>query len=444
MANFDSAPTSGFKPDSNSLDVAIVGAGVAGLVAARHLGEAGAQVSVFERESHVGGRVSSVRRDGFTFDRGFQVLFTAYPYARKELNYEKLDLRFFNPGAQIAREGRVTALSDPLRDFSSLLPTLLNTDVTLRDKIRVLNLKRELVGTEPRRIFQGDDKTIREYLEERGFSGRFIRNFAEPFYGGITLDRSLSTSKKVFEFTFRMMSQGSIAVPSQGMGSISEQLASKARGAGAGIELNSEVESISTDGESVTLDLDNESVTADAVVVATDPKQASELTGIESIPTDANGCVTQYYEIPVDLGMGRMIILNATSKSPNHVVPLSNVAPEYAPDDTKLVSAVFLGESAFEESDEDLADRTRGSLSKWYGTDIPDLNLLHTDRIEFAQFSQPPGIFSDLPGNRTRQARVYLAGEYTEASSINAAMASGRKASRAVIDDLSTSGDDVY
>lgn len=44
--------------------VAVVGAGIAGLTAAYRLAQAGLQVTVFESESKVGGRVVAVRSDG--------------------------------------------------------------------------------------------------------------------------------------------------------------------------------------------------------------------------------------------------------------------------------------------------------------------------------------------------------------------------------------------
>ena len=55
-------------------DFVVAGGGLAGLVAARQLAREGADVTLFERESTVGGRVRSEQADGFTFDRGFQVL----------------------------------------------------------------------------------------------------------------------------------------------------------------------------------------------------------------------------------------------------------------------------------------------------------------------------------------------------------------------------------
>jgi phytoene dehydrogenase-like protein len=191
----------------------VCGAGLAGLVAARRLAAAGADVTLYEEREEVGGRVRSREYEGFTLDRGFQVLFTAYPAARRELDLDALDLQPFTPGAVIARPGERSVLSDPLRDPFSLLESLFNREVTTSDKLRTLALRQHLGTYGLDEFFSGPDASIRDYLHDWGFSDSYVENFVAPFYGGITLDRSLSTSKRVFEYTFRMLSEGRTAVP---------------------------------------------------------------------------------------------------------------------------------------------------------------------------------------------------------------------------------------
>jgi len=52
--------------------IAIVGAGISGLAAARTLHDAGHTVTIFEKSGEVGGRATTRRRDGFTYDSGAQ------------------------------------------------------------------------------------------------------------------------------------------------------------------------------------------------------------------------------------------------------------------------------------------------------------------------------------------------------------------------------------
>ena len=95
-------------------DVIVVGAGLAGLCCARELHAAGLDVLVLERGDAPGGRVRTDEVDGFLLDRGFQVLLTAYPEARRVLDYERLGLRPFESGALIRRRRRLRARRRPL------------------------------------------------------------------------------------------------------------------------------------------------------------------------------------------------------------------------------------------------------------------------------------------------------------------------------------------
>src|SRR5271166_910876 len=100
---------------SSSPDILIVGAGLAGLCCARRLAEAGVSVQIIEASDGIGGRVRTDEVEGFLLDRGFQVLLTAYPEAKKILDYEQLDLREFEPGAIVRRDGGFHTISDPIR-----------------------------------------------------------------------------------------------------------------------------------------------------------------------------------------------------------------------------------------------------------------------------------------------------------------------------------------
>jgi len=421
--------------------VAIAGGGPAGLVAARHLADAGVDVTVFEAGEAVGGRVATRRVDGYTLDRGFQVLFTGYPAVQRELDLDALDLRAFAPGAVLCGEDTRSVLADPLRDPGAIGQTLVNREVTTRDLYRLWRLRRELRGQSKGAIFSGADRTIREELERRGFSAGFVDAFAAPFFGGVTLDRSLGTSKRVFEYVFKTIGEGKTVVPADGMGAMTDQLAERARGAGAEVQTGTPVTGVRAEegDDTATMELGGETVACDAAIVATDAPTAHELTGIDAIPTEGLACATQYYTVPSDAAPdGKRLHLNTVDAQPNLVVTLSNVAPEYAPagGDRALLSATFLGDP--DAPNAKLDDRTRRSLANWYPSrHFGDLQLLTTDRIEFAQFAQPPGIHDDLPGVAAPDGRCYLAGEFTQWSSIEGAMESGRDAAQRVLADLS-------
>lgn len=422
---------------TETFDVVVAGGGLAGLRAAERLATADFDVALFEREPAVGGRVRTETRGPYRFDRGFQVLLTAYPAVREALDLSALDLRRFPPGATICRPNHRATVADPVRAPRKLLETAFTRDLTFGDKLRIVSLRRDLRGRSVDEIFSGPDRTIREYLQERGFSDRFIRQFAAPFYGGITLDRSLSTSSRVFEFTFSMLSRGYAAVPAEGMGAIPDHLAETAASAGATVRTETAVDRVDPNGDGVSVTVDGTAIDASAAVVATDPPTSASLTGVDAIPTSGKGCVTQYLTVPAGnpLSNHRYILVNGAGEVPNQVAPIGVVAPEYGPDDDVLLSATTLGQPDL--NDEELAERTRETLASWFPeAAFESLTLEHTVRCPFAQFEQPPGVHETLPDARAPDGAVYLAGDYTRDSSINGALRSGTDAARAVIEDL--------
>jgi len=104
-------------------EVVVVGAGLAGLSAARLLGELGHEVVILEASDGIGGRVRTDVVDGFLLDRGFQVLLTAYPELKSQFDTDQLDLRTFDPGALVWMNGRGHTVSDPFRKPATLLST---------------------------------------------------------------------------------------------------------------------------------------------------------------------------------------------------------------------------------------------------------------------------------------------------------------------------------
>src|ERR1700741_5563815 len=98
---------------SSSPEVLIVGGGLAGLCCARVLQEKGVKLQIVEASDGLGGRVRTDEMDGFLLDRGFQVLLTAYPEAKRVLDYGSLDLKAFSPGALSWFAGRMNILVDP-------------------------------------------------------------------------------------------------------------------------------------------------------------------------------------------------------------------------------------------------------------------------------------------------------------------------------------------
>jgi len=404
--------------------VLIVGAGLAGLTCAKILHEAGHDIRLLEASDGVGGRVRTDHSaDGFLLDRGFQVLYTAYPSAREHLDYKALKLRPFTSGAIIIKDGKWHRKGGPL--------------LTIGDKLRLLRLRRAARRRSLEKIFQGrmrkGDRSVYQELRRRHFSEEgFIANFARPYFGGVLLDRELSSSARTLYFIFKMLASGKTVIPEGGIGEISTQLASRLPA--NAIRLETRVEGIvEADERAVGVTLTGgEEMQGDAVVVATDAPTAAALSGLEA-PTEGMSVACVYFAATEKLYDGPTLLLNANPEAfVNNVVQISNLSSAYAPKGQHLLSATVLG--APEMSDADLAARCREDMTSWFpGKDLAKLRQVGIYRIKFAQFRQPPGVFATLPPNATPTRGLFLAGEYTESSSINGAMRSGAMAAQSVL-----------
>ncbi|MEV0599396.1 FAD-dependent oxidoreductase [Streptomyces sp. NPDC050315] len=91
-------PSSQPVTPADTVDVVIIGGGVAGLAAAHHLTRAGATVAVLEAADRVGGRAVTEELDGFRLDRGSQLLVSSYPELSRTPALGDLTLRPFAPG----------------------------------------------------------------------------------------------------------------------------------------------------------------------------------------------------------------------------------------------------------------------------------------------------------------------------------------------------------
>ena len=121
---------------SGPRSVAVVGAGITGLVAAWELRRRGVNVVLYEASGHAGGAIRTTHADGFLAEHGPNSFVTspAVESLLQQLHLEE-DVVQANPGAKrryVVRDGRLVPF--PLTPSSMLGTSLLS----LRAKLRVL------------------------------------------------------------------------------------------------------------------------------------------------------------------------------------------------------------------------------------------------------------------------------------------------------------------
>lgn len=412
-------------PLPDSVDVAVVGAGLAGIAAARVVHEAGLSFAMFESSDGVGGRVRTDEVDGFLLDRGFQVLLTAYPELHRQFDVTALDLRAFDPGALVWRNGRGYEVSDPFRKPASVVSTALAPVGSPFDKARIALLRRRVRTGHASQLLHGDDMTTRSLLESSGFSSTMIERFFTPLVGGIQLDPQLTASRRMFDVIFRMLADGDAAVPSCGMGQLSAQLASRVPT--EAIHLSTPVIGLGP-GE-VRVDGDR-AVKARAVVVATEGPVAHRFVDIPDVPSRSVSCV--YFAADRAPTTSKAIVLDGTGRGPVlNVAVMSNVSPSYAPSGQHLIAAAIPG-----RTDGDLEADARRQLAGMFGATVSSWRHLRTYSIAHGQPDQSPPFSPKKPVSLGHG--LFVCGDHRDTASIQGALYSGRRTGRAVVESLSS------
>jgi len=401
--------------------VIIVGGGLSGLTAANYLHQKGIDFKILEASNRVGGRVKTEIIDGYRLDHGFQVLLTAYPEAQRLLDYDKLDLKKFVPGAILLQEnGKQERIGDPLRDLSSLIPTLTASVGGLMNKMRILRLKLRLSGKNIDQIFQQEVKTTRATLsEDYGFSDKIIDRFFAPFFSGIFLETDLKTDRKMFDFVFKMFGEGYAAVPNLGMEEISKQLAVNLPA--DSILTNAKVQSI--DKQEVKTE-DGQTFRANKILLAT---QATSLVK-DILPNTKTKYVstTNVHFIADEAPLQKGIIALNTHKNRlvNNICVINKVAPGYAPKGKNLISLSIVGNAGF--SDKNLEINIKKELKKWFGNAVEKWEHLDTRHINYALPDQQNVSNEINPVDLKINENIYVCGDHLLNGSINAAMKTGR------------------
>ncbi len=408
--------------------VVVVGAGLAGLACARELALRRIPVKVLERGDAVGGRVRTDEVDGFLLDRGFQIFLTAYPEARRVLDYDALALKPLYPGALVYRGGKIHRIADPWRKPMDAAITLVNPIGTVADKARFAEWRHKVMSSSLEEIFSRPQQRSEDYLKERGFSDAFIDAFMRPFFGGVFQERPLDTSSRMLEFMLRMFAEGEAAVPAGGMRRIPEQLAEQLPD--GTVQLGSDVQRVWESGVELA---GGDVIHARAVVIATDGTRACELTD-HAVPGPSwRGTNCLYFAAPEPPVKGAFLVLDADRDGPlNQMIVMSEVSPEYAPPGQALVSTTIIGM----ERGLGQVRAVMEQLSRWFGPKVEHWRHLRSyDISEGIPVMSPEFMAEPQKSVRVRDG-LYVCGDHREHGSIQGALSSGHRAAEAVWMDL--------
>lgn len=410
-------------------NVIIIGAGVAGLIAARHLEEAGISPLIIDADDRAGGRLKTDVKDGFLLDRGFQVLLTEYEEVKRYLDIPALKLGTFRPGAHVHTRTQHFRFVDPLREPAQLIRSTLSPLGVIRDKLILARLGLRLRRKTPEQCFKGyEEQTTISYLRKLGFTEQIIERFFRPFFGGIFLEQGLTTPAGLFRFVFKMFGSGSAAIPAEGIEAIPKQLTAALKQ--TTFRFNTKVKSVT--GNEVALN-DGSVISADAIIIACSPEQL--VAGLEGQTDGWKSTTNLYYYSTHRLRENRLInlVFDPTSTI-NTFCVLDEVAVSYKGEKHggSLISITLkepLGK------DEDIAQAEQDLLRH---SRLPSdaLTFLRRYDIKQALPRLPHLAHTYDPSHSRLTEHVFLAGDQQLNGSLDAAMRSGRLAAQGLLEAM--------
>ena len=375
-----------------SVQVTVVGAGLAGLTAARYLQASEIEVQVIESSDRPGGRMKSDYIDGFTLDHGFQVINPKYPEVVASGLIDSCDFTSLPIGVRIVD-------GDESRRIS--ISTALSVPGSMREKIAFLTYLNSHAKAEKS---LGDD------------SSRFPKLFTEvlePFLRGVFLTEPSRIASDAAQKVLRSFIAGRPGLPAKGVGTFSNMLASSVKS----IQYNTVVQEV-CDGRVVT---DSQTLRSDFVIVATDPTTAHQLIAGRKIP-EVLPSTTWYHVTTGDLKNSDILAAQKTGAIVNSIV-ISEHLPSYAPRGSLLIATTTL--NVVSESD------VRRELSNIWGISTHDWQLLA--KYEIKQSLPFHGVGTPLYTKQHIEGGLFIAGDHCTYPSQQGAMESGRLAAEEII-----------
>lgn len=406
--------------------VAVIGAGLAGLSAARELRAAGAAVTVFEREPQVGGRVRTVPIDGVPVDVGAQFIAA---FATEVLDTARTAglagvLRPRPPRSAVAVDGAARALNGA-RDL--VAGDLLSLRSRLRLVALLAPLLRALPRLDPHRLATAApfDRRSADAFARRWAGPETAERLVEPLLRGLLYWDSATTSEAVLLVMLAAgVRNGSRAfVITGGMQRLPEALATD-----LDVRTSSPVLRIEPTGNCVDVVTDTGGITVDGVVCATTASVAAKV--VVGLPDSAA-------EFLRSVCYSRTLVV--TYRQGPDTPPLAcsllypvTTAPELAaiiPAGQGLVSVFLAGPDCERLAPTAILEAVRatGVSTEWTGGAVHR----HTWRWEEAVPRFPAGSLrrrAAAPPETLHPGRVAFAGDYLAAPHVEGALRSGRAA----------------
>lgn len=393
--------------------IGVVGAGISGLAISLGAEKAGHEVVLFESESDVGGRMSSVRFGPYIIDIGFHVLHTAYPSLHRWIDFSKLEFKEMEKCTESIDPdtGRINLLADAISMPLKLFPTLRATG--LRDGLRLLRWRLASNSKDIESPLDFKSEKIMAGFKQRGFSNDIIQNILRPLFAGITLDPDLEERMSFASFTWAAMSLGSMIMLKGGIQAVPNQLVNKL--ISTQLLLNSKVDGVS----STTITCNKQTEKFDKVILATPQHVSFHLLNRKPLIKVKKTATIVFNSFKNPLSRHRLLINEKYGLNGNKILHAHS-----HPFHPQLVIATVIGKDA--DSLQDNQDEILSEFENWFGKQVSEWEFVAVTKVDNAL----PIIDTNHVG-RVKEPisdqEILLAGDYTTHPSVQGALFSAER-----------------
>ena len=395
------------------MKIGIVGAGISGLAISLGAEKAGHEVVLYESESDVGGRMSSVRFGPYIIDIGFHVLHTAYPSLHRWIDFSKLEFKEMEKCTESIDPdtGRRNLLADAIHMPLKLFPTLRATG--LRDGLRLLRWRLASNSKDIELPLDFKSEKIMNGFKQRGFSDNIVQNILRPLFTGITLDPDLEERMSFASFTWAARSLGSMIMLKGGIQAVPNQLVNKL--ISTQLLLNSKVDGVS----STTITCNKQTEKFDKVVLATPQNVSFNFLNRKPLTKVKKTATIVFKSLKNPLSRHRLLINEKYGLNGNKILHAHS-----HPFHPQLIIATVIGNDV--DSLQDNQDEILSEFENWFGKQVSEWEFVTVTKVDNAL----PIIDTNHVG-RVKEPisdqEILLAGDYTTHPSVQGALFSAER-----------------
>ena len=439
--------------------ITVIGAGIAGLAAARRLRERGCQVTVLERSERVGGRATSEQREGFCIDSGAHLVCAKDRNLLGWIASAGIEERFLplRPFRLAQLRGGEASPIDPVGVLGvARLPGVrFHEALRLRRLARILRRFRGILDPDrPESAARLDDRSIAEFT--RLYFGRSVLDgWVEPFVADASLCDPDSASRVLFLLHYVTRRYAPVGTLRSGLADLAQALAPD-----DATRLGAIVQALEPVGERITVRVaepDGErSIDTDAVILAT-PAAAARSIADPLLKTAERGFLARARyaaAIVMAVALDRAVVGCATrTRIPDRegwpvaviaVQPGGAGAPAPEGKELALVTASGRWSQAHLETPDEIVEKDLlGLLQRLHPGSSSAIrfsavrrHLQAFPRFDVGRYREIAQFRSVQRDLRAGGRRLYFAGDYLVGPSLEGAVTSGFRAADQILRDF--------